>query len=52
MRLLAGVHDVVAFNAALDRRVLRQTCQRFNPIEIAATWHCALEQHSAWVSEW
>ncbi len=52
---LIGDHLVqfLAYNAEFDRRILRQTCERYG---LAAPWwqpwQCVMEQYAAWVGEW
>jgi len=43
---------VVCYNAAFDRRILRQSALRNQTPELAARWECAMEQYSRYVGQW
>lgn len=49
--LLSG-RLVVCYNAAFDRRMLRQSAFRNQTSELAARWDCAMEQYSRFVGRW
>jgi DNA polymerase-3 subunit epsilon len=43
---------VIAYNAAFDRRILRQTALLNRARELPLTWQCAMEQYSRFVGRW
>lgn len=46
--------ELLAYNAAFDRRMLRQTCERYG-LPLAALyvpWQCVMERYAACVGEW
>lgn len=48
--LLSNSH-VIAYNAKFDRRLLRQTCQRYGFSELEVTkWECAMEKYACFLS--
>jgi len=43
---------LVAYNADFDRRLLQQSCTRWEmPMPVAAAWHCAMKQHAVYFGE-
>ncbi len=44
---------VIVYNAAYDRRILEQTCARYNlPSLRPAAWHCAMLQYARFSGIW
>src|SRR5688500_1472663 len=44
--------SVVAYNAAFDERILRQTAARHGLRAPRARWECAMRQYARWRNEW
>lgn len=43
---------IVAYNAAFDSRILRQTCHCHRVPPLIAQWECAMEQYARYVGQW
>jgi DNA polymerase-3 subunit epsilon len=43
---------VIAYNAAFDRRIIRQTALLNRLPDIPVRWECAMEQYSRYVGQW
>ncbi len=43
---------IIAYNAAFDRRILRQTARIHRLADLEATWQCAMEQYARFVGRW
>ena len=44
--------SVVAYNAAFDERILRQTAARYGLPAPRSRWECAMRQYARWRNEW
>jgi len=43
---------IIAYNAAFDRRILRQTALHNEVNELPLIWQCAMEQYARFVGQW
>ena len=43
---------LIAYNAAFDRRLVRQTALLHRVSDVPAAWECAMEQYSRFVGQW
>ncbi len=50
--ILAKTSAIIAYNVDFDRRMLQQTCERYELPEIAASWECAMEMYATFYGQW
>ncbi len=43
---------LISYNAGFDRRMLRQSCQKYSLPDFENLWQCAMEMYAQWYGEW
>jgi DNA polymerase III subunit epsilon len=51
LRPLLADRDIVVYNVAFDRTMLRQCCERIGAVVPRAGWHCAMKAYAAYRQE-